>query len=343
MKKITLFTVLIISLVLAFVSCTDGDGAPTGMKLVKGGEDVGYSFYVPSEWTVSNQGVVARAHVSSVDTTSVSVVEIATPEDDALTAEAALVDYFRADIPNFPYEITLTANGDTCTFGNVDIAYKFVYTFKYQNINYKAMQILATYGTRSYIFTYQSSGELMREDTTYFDYYYDMVDKIIKEFKFTDKTVGTESAPEILDGYYLASDKKLSGFELYAPANSRCEYSGGMVSIRLNESANISLAKATDTGGSVKVYYETRRDQLKSFVKDYNEIEINKTEGVKLGNLTTCASYEYSYTYNGQEYHVYQIMGVDSFSGYVFTYTAKADAYASNLEAVMDIIEKVVF
>ncbi len=352
MKKKTLLLGLIIFSLLALFSCTEQSDVPTGMQLVKGGEDVGYYMYVHSEWTVSNIGDIASAHVSTVDTTSVSMVEIETPEDDPVTPEAALVDYFMSDKNNFPYEINVLTDGEICSLGNIDRAYKFIFEFTYKDLKFKEMQILATYGERSYIFSYQSSNEKLNEEITYFDYHMDKIKQITEKIKFVDKNVKAPEKPADPDGdgYYLASDKRLSGFELYIPIDYECEFSSGMVSASVSEGANISLVKATGTGVSVADYYKARKEQLQTIVDSFTPIS---EDGIKdnilgdgniaLGLLTKAASYEYTYTYNGEVYHVYQVLAVDSFNGYVFTYTAKESEFSAHLDEIKEIIKRIRF
>ncbi len=352
MKKNLLICALVIASVFALFSCGEDADVPAGMQLVRGGDDVGYYLYAPSEWTVSNLAGVSRAHISSADTTSVSMVEIETPEDNTATPEVALVDYFRADKDNFPYEINVITDGEVCSIGNVDKAYKFVFEFTYKDSKFKEMQILLTYDTRSYIFSYQSSGEKINEDKTYFDYHYERIEKIIENIKFVSKNPADPQAPADPDGdgYYLVSDKKTAGFELYIPVSYTCEFSHGMVSASISEGANISLTKATGTGVSVADYYAARKEDIESFAdsESFKDISINQTkdengDALKLGNLTTAASYEYSYSYNGNVYHVYQVLAVDSFNGYVFTYTAKDGEFSAHLDEIREIIKRIRF
>ncbi len=342
MKRTLLLLTLTIAITLLLCSCATGTSVPTGMKLAGGSEDAGYYLYVPEEWTVSSVGNISRAHISTLDTTSVSIVEIDTPTDDELNPDAALVEYFKNDIVNFPYDINMLTDGEMMSIGNVDLAYKFVFEFTYKEIKYKEMQILLTYGGRSFIFTYQSSGELVDDESTYFDYHYDQVKTIIEKIKFTGAPK-LENNDVIEGDKQLVSDKALCGFELYVPTSWKCEFSGGMVSVRVGAGANISLTKATGTGVSVKDYYEKRKADIESFAEDFTEIEANKTEGVKLGNLNTAVSYEYKYTYCGEVYHVYQVLAVDRTSGYVFTYTARESDYEANLPAVTEVIAEVKF
>ena len=53
MKKIIALITLLAS-VFSLVACADTTGLPEGMQLVRGGEEYGYYFYSPEEWTVAN-------------------------------------------------------------------------------------------------------------------------------------------------------------------------------------------------------------------------------------------------------------------------------------------------
>lgn len=72
MKKIV--SILLACLVLfCFVGCKKNDGAPEGMKLASNTDLVPYSLYVPENWIIDDNNSSTRAHVSSIDTSSVSV------------------------------------------------------------------------------------------------------------------------------------------------------------------------------------------------------------------------------------------------------------------------------
>ncbi len=349
MKKLSVFLILMLTLVAALFSCNKKSNVPAGMKLAGGSEEFGFYLYVPSEWTASSFGEVAGAHISTVDTTTVTLTEIKAPDSAALTDEA-LVSYYRDDIKNLKFEdIKFTTDGEACLLGNADKAYKFVFEFTYGGVKNKQMQIIASYKGHAYLFTYQSSGELMTEDKTYFDYHSELASKVIKEIEFTERRTVSEEQPSDPDGdgYYLASSKKISGFELYAPVSARCEYSNGMVSLKLGEGANLSLSKATNAGVSVDQYFKDRMEDIKSYTEGFT-VELDaegepKYEMTKLGELNKAILYQYSYTYNGTKYCVYQIFAVDTFNGYVLTYTATEAAYETNLSAVKEIISRIKF
>lgn len=72
MKKIV--SILLACLVLfCLAGCKSNDGAPDGMKLASSPDLVPYSLYVPESWVIDDNNSSTRAHVSSIDTSSVSV------------------------------------------------------------------------------------------------------------------------------------------------------------------------------------------------------------------------------------------------------------------------------
>ena len=360
--KRTLIFLLIIALSCGILSsCGDSD-LPEGMQLIRGGEEYGYYFYAPEEWTNSSVGSIARAHVSAIDTSSVSFHELAIPE-------GSIDDYFLEDMQKLPYdEEPIIEDGVDVIFGGVSGARKFVYTFKHSNVEFKGMQIYVKRHDSLYCFTYQSTLQLVDGEKSYYDFYYPKVQEMIDAFKFVDKVQNAENAPQDPDGdgYYLASDKDICGFELYLPLDYELRSSSGMVSANINGEngpvANLSLSKATGTGVSITDYIKTRQEQLSTVFDNLTSIRIivrvtetsaleQTFEGVeivtdtdlKLGDLPSIAAYEYTYEYNGTTYHTLQVYGANSFNGYVFTYTAREADFESNLDEISLILGKVVF
>ena len=123
---ILLTLTLTVSALFTLTSCGQDDGAPDGMALVKGGESVGYYFYGPEEWVVANVGSIACTYASKIDTTSMTFVETEKPA-------VSIKDYFESEKTKFPYEINVSVNGESCTFGNADtLATKYVYSYTYK-------------------------------------------------------------------------------------------------------------------------------------------------------------------------------------------------------------------
>ena len=79
----------------------------------------------------------------------------------------------------------------------------------------------------------------------------------------------------------------------------------------------------------------------------FSAFDVTPTENKSLtfGNLdnSRVISYEYSYEHLGTTFRVYQILGVNSYNGYVLTYTATADEYTDHLETLEAVLKKVKF
>jgi hypothetical protein len=98
----------------------------------------------------------------------------------------------------------------------------------------------------------------------------------------------------------------------------------------------------------VNTYINGRKEELKKTVSDFVDLKPD-LEPTTLGNLNQAVASEYTYTYNGEKYHVYQIFGITSIfgviakDGFVFTYTAKEADYQANYDTVMEIAKRVEF
>ena len=351
MRKIlcALLALVTIFSLFSLTACGKDDGAPKGMALVKGGEDVGYYFYAPEEWTVANVGDIACTYASKVDLSSMTFVESVMPEE-------GIEAYFESEKTKFPYGITLTVNGADANFGNATgPAKKYVYTYTYKDISYTTMQIFVIHAERFYIFTYTANNTKYTEDQTYYERYLDKVNESIDAFRFTDKSEGNTDTPTYerdADGYILVSDKTLAGFKLYVPDAYKVDMSSAIVSVSREDGTNITMSQATYTGVTNEDYWNARRDNIIAFA--------DKTENPETGEVTTslreielakrinlegtnwALAYEYAYTFEGIEYHVYQVLIVESaINGYVFTYIAPEASYSQHFSEMESVLKKI--
>ena len=366
MKK---FIALILAMVICLISLSGcnkkDDNVPDGLQIGYESLDDGYIFYVPENWAVVNGGDVAAAKVSVINNTSVTFAKGEMPKEE-------IPLYFEESLKDFPAVIKDTMNilqrDKECTFGNANgKAYKYIYTYRYEERDYCCMQILLTHGNGFYIFTYTSYGNPEDSGSTY-SQYLSSVQLAIDSFKFTESA---EKAPinyeKDADGYNMVSDPTLAGYSLYLPADYEVIYSSGFVKAKISDSANISISKATQTGVGIMDYLKIRKDDLSKIVTEFMDIKISlatdvnteseiyknwsfdvmpeKDENLCFGNLenNSILSYEYTYTFNGNIYHVYQVMGVDRYNGYVFTYTALDSEYEMHIEEIKNILKKVSF
>ena len=355
MKRILslMLTLMMIFSVFSLTSCNKESDVPEGMQLVLGGEEYGYYFYGPEEWVVANHGSVACTYASAVDLSSITFTEAQLPK-------VSIKDYFDDEKDKFPYEITVSVDGEDCTFGDAPkLAKKYVYTYTYKNVSYTCMQIFITHSDRFYIFTYTANNTDRTPEDTYYEYYLEKVGAVIENFKFTNKsnTPGaTPSYKKDADGYILVSEKVLSGFNMYVPESYKVDYSSGLVSVSHPDGTNITLSETTYPATTQDEYWANRRESLIAVVDKVINPESGESESsfseikapykLEVTGADAAVAYEYSYTLDGTEYRVYQVLmrhGTIGGHVYVFTYTAPVTSYESHLDEMNSILNKIEF
>ena len=355
---------------LTLTSCKKNDGVPDGMQLVRGGADVGYNFWGPENWIISNYGNISCTYVSSADKSSITFTEAEMPE-------VSVAEYFESEAEKFAYGITVNpdANGVDCNFGNaIKPAKKYVYTYDYnhysagvnEKVSYTCMQIFIVHEGRFYIFTYTAANTPRRGgDTSYYDYHLERVQKVIDEFRFIEKSSST-SAQEYekdADGYMLISDKVLSGFKLYVPANYTVNFSSGTVVASAEDGANVAMSTLSYSAGNTEDYWYVKKESIKLIadkIVDDNGEEISSFKAmthlndkgeptevfeVTVGNAKIARAFEYTYSLDGVEYHVYQVLmrkgGMLDKNVYTLTFTATGASYESHLAELQNILNKI--
>ncbi len=391
MKKIlTLFLtlVIIISSLGALTACSEKSDTPDGMKLVAGSDVLGYYFYAPEGWAVSNVGEIKSCYVSRIDTSSVSFTEVdpfANSDGGGKTKDEYFFDdYFAASLSEFPTQPTVSngGEGEEIIFGKsgetASRAKRYTFSYSYydtnaeKTFNYAFMQILVKANDRYYIFQYSASLENRNgTTTTYYDYHLGTekkkgeVTKIIENFRFVEKKDSSKVEKPTVDkdGFLLVSDSDVSGFKLYVPSEFTKKHNSGMVSASHADGSEINMTEAMGTNENVNTYMLRRLEELGVIATDVSNNwmtdengniltdkagnKIVKYESVKLGNADAANAYEYSFTYNGDRYSVYQVIAINksglSYHGYVFTYTAKDVNFNTHFDGVKKAIEKVRF
>ena len=362
MKKV-LSIVLIIAMMLTMASmlasCGESD-VPPGMQLVRGGENIGYYLYAPEEWTVANQENlgISCAYVSKLDNTSITMIEAELPT-------VTIPEYIATELAKYPdsFSLTTTLEVREAAFGNAESAYKVSYTYKYADFDYQSMQIFALYKSRFYIFTYNASTAQYTVDDSYYSNYLEKIEEVINNVKFVDKVDSPEVSPEYekdSDGYSLVSDKSIAGFDMYIPSTYKLDWASAMVSATRSEGANVTVSEATDTNVNDNGYWNTRFKQLERIatsvkyehvkneagnimVDEAGEKILAGKAGVDLGKGLDAVSLEYSYELFGESYSVYQVLIVNGWTGYVFTFTAKTADYEQLLPEAQTILYKLKF
>ena len=76
--------------------------------------------------------------------------------------------------------------------------------------------------------------------------------------------------------------------------------------------------------------------------KGVRPLDKDGIETVELKVVNNAKAYEYTYTYDGVDYHVYQVIIIESgVNGYVFTYTADEASYEKHLDEAKSVLLKI--
>ena len=392
MKKIGALILILATITLigaSFTGCSNKSHIPEDMQVVAGSDALGYYFYAPKEWTISNVGEIKSAYASRVDTTSVSIVKV-DPKNflpDGKDADTYFFgSYFADSTADFKGGISISnPDGEFVTFGKegetADKAKRYAYTYDYfdqtagQTVKFGFMQYLLKHDGEYYIFTYAASMEKKSgSEISYYDYYLDRDDKegklskVINNFRFVDKKGDIEEKEykKDSDGYILASDPALAGFNLYVPESFKVDYSSAIVSATHSDGTNVNMSLTAGTNENVNAYMHRRLSELKSFAENITyEVMMDKNGNViveennserpvlkytkldEFGGAINAYAYEYTYEIGGVKYYVYQIISIEGwlldYKGYVFTYTAKYENHSFHSDELAKIVEKVKF
>ena len=199
------------------------------------------------------------------------------------------------------------------------------------------------------LFTYTAVNEPRTDEETYYEFHLDEVQKCIEEFIFESPTASDTPKTEYIkdeDGYLLYSDSKLSGFDLYVHPDFELDYASAIVSATHKDGSNVNMTETNMSNVYVNEYWKNKKAELSAIVTDIKTIKEN--EPASFGNITKMSTFEYAYAYeytfryNGKDFHVYQVLCAKGLNGYVFTYTAREEVYAEHIDEIMTIIDKAV-
>lgn len=146
-----MLTLILVSLMLALVSCGGDSEAPAGMKTASG-EAADYVLYVPDDWTVDLVTTATGAYYSTDDPSNISVTAWELDHTDSTVEDWWEVE--RADIDLVFENVEIVAETNTTIDGIA--AKKYEYTASLGENNYKIMQVAAVKKSVVYVFTYTS-------------------------------------------------------------------------------------------------------------------------------------------------------------------------------------------
>ena len=174
MKKILLVALSLIMLV-SFVGCKKDDGAPKGMTLASNEDFVAYSLYVPEGWIIDEaDAFTTRAHVSSSDTSAISVVGY--KKEGALSSVDTWWEIYKASLSQLA-GFELIEEG-TATVVNKNGANSYTYKTGTGELVFKHYATATEHGDYVYVILYTAMEGLYDTNLT------TVKDEIIANFKF---------------------------------------------------------------------------------------------------------------------------------------------------------------
>ena len=175
MKRILLVALALIML-LSFAGCKKSDGAPKGMKLASSTDLVPYSLYVPEDWVIDEaDALTTRAHVSSSDTSSVSIVSY--KKEGALSSIDAWWEIYKASLTQQIASFELIEEGAQ-TIVSKNGAKGYTYKTGTGELVFKHYATATEHGDYVYVILYTAMDGLYETNLT------TVKDEIIANFKF---------------------------------------------------------------------------------------------------------------------------------------------------------------
>ncbi len=326
-------------------ACTqpeDGDGIslPSGMQNATAGAE-GYLFFVPSGWIVERIGDVTVASVSAYSSVTFSLAVFA--------SERSAAEYFTASRPDLEKQLTefsLSEEGEKTAIGG-SAALRYSFSGKYaQDRLYRVTQYITKRDGYLYVLTYTANGEE-------FDSYKTAIDTAIGHFRFTEEPLSTPT-PSLPDGgtapegMQLISDSAIHAFSMYVPQGWTVDSRGGLVGAYASEEdrSSVSITCMYPPSGVRTLYefFEVLQPIYGRIYQNYTVLSKAK-EGdptTKIGGYEG-AEYLMQGESGGEIFKIRQVSFVRDSHIYVFTYTAKADAFDTHMAEVDAIIAAITF
>ncbi len=295
MKKLFALLVLVIT-IFSLVACGGDGDIPDDMQIASGSEGLGYYFYAPDGWFISEVNNITTAYVSKVNNTSISFVKISPDDFGRVSDEGCGVDncrgasldsathfflyhYFDSTKGDFPDSLSVKESKNVAFGKEGESAenarsYQFSYTYKNvisteksEEVSCGFIQYFIAHKGSYYILTYSAIADVPEGlENSNFDKYLDKLDMVIKNFRFLSSPLGESEEiteyPKDSDGYLHIAEGSLAGFDFYSHESFSDIISTGYVSVTHSDGSNVTMSKASATGVSIKDYVLRRGEEL---------------------------------------------------------------------------------
>ncbi len=306
---------------------------PRGMAIVYTEE--GLTLMAPESWAAQKLGEVVCLYASSADPTSITAVTVESPLSPA-DYFAAHEDELRATVAEYT---RLTAEESDEAFIGERPAVRRVYTGKRNGTPYKFMQVICRRGDGLFMLTYTAKNEVVRNDKTYFELWFDAATLTVENVIFEGEALPEVTLPAPTpdaEGMILASNPDISRYSLWVPQNYEIELANG-ITMAKTEGAVISLSYTVPQTENLLQHRDLREAYLNEAYTNVTKIEsecagekpVEKPEDVELWVAERQAMrVVYTYTHNNVAYKTVKIFTVNGVYIYELSYTARLDAAA---------------
>ncbi len=155
-KKTLIMIAALLLAAMILPSCSASDvEVPDGMKLISSDEEAFYLF-VPMSWVTNSSMGMASAYYSDKDRSNISMTCMA--PTDAVASLDGYVEYCKAELEAYMPGFEVVGETEDAVLGGRN-GRSFTYRASINNIDYKYRQVVVTYQSMFYIFTYTSTLE----------------------------------------------------------------------------------------------------------------------------------------------------------------------------------------
>lgn len=152
-KALTVIAALLLAAI-ALTSCSSSAvEVPDGMKIISSDEDAFYLF-APMSWVTNSSMGMASAYYSDGDRSNISMTSMV--PTDAVSSLDGYVAYCKAELEAYMPGFEVDGETEDAVLGGRN-GRSFVYRASIGDVNYKYRQVVVTYQSMFYIFTYTST------------------------------------------------------------------------------------------------------------------------------------------------------------------------------------------
>lgn len=152
-KTVTLITAVLLAAMILTSCSASAVEVPDGMKIISSDEEAFYLF-APMSWVTNSSMGMASAYYSDGDRSNISMTSMV--PTDAVSSLDGYIAYCKAELEAYLPGFEAVGETEDAVLGGRN-GRSFVYRASIGDIDYKYRQVVVTYQSMFYIFTYTST------------------------------------------------------------------------------------------------------------------------------------------------------------------------------------------